>query len=162
MEEERERMAEKALDFDEHMKAQRKKSMEQLQKDIAQFGQYGLDIDNSIIKRPFARLERNAPRMAELANRRYSITDPQLRAILKLDEGAEKEKAFRNFGQTVLQEGIQKYYDRFFFMRIVVFLPLSAARLNSESKAGLRTSSSIPKPLKTLLYKRQSRSWKWR
>ena len=120
LEQEREKRKAQIAEFDQYMQKQTRVAIEQLKKDIAQFEQYGLDISDSFIERQFVALK-HIPPMAELANRRYSITNPDCKKILKLDEGAEKKHRMKEFGDKILLEGGETYYDELFNAYETVF-----------------------------------------
>ena len=120
LEQEREKRKAQIAEFDQYMQKQTRAAIEQLKMDIVQFEQYGLDISDSIIERQFAALK-HIPPMAELANRCYSITDPDCKKILELDEGAEKKCRMKEFGDKILLEGGETYYNELFDAYETVF-----------------------------------------
>lgn len=111
LQQERERRISNIAGFDQHMQKFGKQILEQIQKDVAQFGRYGLDLDDTIAEKQFAMLE-NSETLADLANRRYSIADPECLEILEMEEGAEKKRRMKEFGDNILLEGGEEYYDK--------------------------------------------------
>ena len=86
--------------FDELVAEQ---DIEEIRQFILEFGEYGLDA----VERLFAKRET----LADLVCRRYSIGDAECLKILELSEGPEKERRMKEFGDHVLAESIDLYFD---------------------------------------------------
>ena len=112
LQQERERREKYADKADAAIQKTRETILEQIKRDIAQFEQrFGLEINISVVEKQFERLAKNET-LANLANRRYSIGDAECLRILEIEKGEDKKRQMKQFGEDLLLEGGEEYFDQ--------------------------------------------------
>ena len=79
--------------------------------DIAQFEQFGLKMNHSIVEQQFELLEQGET-LVSLVNRRYSLSDAECLEILAMSAGEAKKQRMKQFGREIMLKGGKKYFDR--------------------------------------------------
>ena len=108
--EEYERRKQQISLLDRDIKNSEQLVLEQLQKDMAQFEQYGLFISDSIVKNLFATLlKRESETLSNFADQHYNLGNEKfLEAMISPEEKAHKTKEFYD----MLLEGVNKYFEQ--------------------------------------------------
>ena len=95
--------------FDERIAEAKIKLLEQLRQDIEQFQRYGLNMDYSIFEDQF-NLINNSETLADLANRRLTISDSECARILSIENGDKRSQEFTRYEKQILLEGTDNYF----------------------------------------------------